>query len=98
MSHPGYIVDFGDQCRFQVLNWLMSYLMDPEWQMSTNNTSCVKHGENGKKYYRWRMALHKKIHRVLFSDVEDVQLFVLAWGGEVMDLSTRDGILRSQRR
>jgi len=89
MSHPGYIVDFGDQDRVQVLTWLMTYLMDDTWQMSPNNTSCVRYDHTGHKSYRWRMSLRKRDNRVLFGNPEDVQLFVLAWPAQVIDLSQR---------
>lgn len=87
MSHRGYIVNFGRQDRVRILNWLMVYLMDDQWQMSPNNTSCIKYDAQGMRVYRWRMALKKSDTRVMMDLEEDVQLFVLAWGGTVIDLN-----------
>lgn len=84
MSHHTYVVQFGKQDKVLVLQWLIMYLMDDTWQLTTNNTACVRY-ENGVKKYRWRMALRLQDHRVMLHHEQDVQLFVLAWGGQVVD-------------
>ena len=86
MAHAGYIADFGNQDRVKVLTWLMTYVMDENWQMSANNTSCIQSGVGARPVYRWRMALRKNDNRVLFDNLDDLQLFVLAWPSKVIDL------------
>lgn len=72
------IVNFYPHDKTLVLTWLITYMLDDGWQLTTNNTSAVK--VDGRiKRYRWRLALKENDTRVLFDDPEDANWFAMVW-------------------
>jgi hypothetical protein len=71
----GFVVNFGNADRQQVLAWLVSTMLDPPYQLTANNTSA--RDDQGR--YRWRMALKNTDQRVLFDHEADAALFEMVW-------------------
>jgi hypothetical protein len=79
MAQVGTIVNFHPHDKTKVLSWLITYMLDDDWQMSVNNTSAVKVMGNNIHRYRWRMSLKQSDTRVLFDDPEDANWFAMVW-------------------
>lgn len=78
MAQVGTIVNFHPHDKTKVLSWLITYMLDDDWQMTVSNTSAVKM-DGLKRLYRWRMSLKQSDTRVLFDDPEDANWFAMVW-------------------
>lgn len=72
------IVNFFPHDKTKVLTWLITYMLDDDWQLSANNTSAVKMLD-ATRIYRWRLSLKPSDTRVLFDDPEDANWFAMVW-------------------
>lgn len=92
MNQSGYIVNYGTHSRDQILSWLNMCMCEHPWQFNPHNLSCERQHGPGVTAYRWRLSVYPSIRRIKFANLQDVQLFVLVWGGEVIDLSSCSAI------
>lgn len=68
------VVDFSPHNKRKVLEWLVMYMLDDGWQLTTSNLA-AKRGDA----YRWRMSKKLTNKKVWFANQEDANFFLMIW-------------------